>query len=115
MDPFKAIDNLFQFLNLQPKTQFIDDYIFRKFNIIRLANTTQANAMRWANKIQTNNAMRWSHGSLDNNWLKNIEETCAEPMKNLGYANYSSEITEDHILTKTAYEIWPHFVPRNKH
>ena len=71
-------------------------------------------AMRWATKIQTNNAMRWSHGLLNNSWLKHIEEICAAPMKNLGYANYFSEITEDHILTKTAHEIWPHFVPRNK-
>ena len=71
-------------------------------------------AMRWATKIQTNNAMRWSHGLLNNSWLKHIEEICAAPMKNLGYANYSSEITEDHILTKTAHEIWPHFVQRNK-
>ena len=70
--------------------------------------------MRWATKIDTNNAMRWSHGSLDNSWLNHIEEVCAEPMNNLGYAKYSSKITEEDILTKTAHEIWPYFVPRNK-
>ena len=45
MDPFVAIDKLFEFLNLQPKTQVIDDYIFRRFNIIRPANKTQTNSM----------------------------------------------------------------------
>ena len=51
---------------------------------------------------------KWLHSVVDNYWLKNIENVCAEPMKILGYANYSSETKKaKDILVKTAEEVWP--------
>ena len=54
-------------------------------------------------------AFKWLHSGIDNYWLKHIENVCAEPMKTLGYANYSSDTKKaKDILVKTAEEVWPY-------
>ena len=54
-------------------------------------------------------AFKWMHSGVNNYWLKHIENVCVEPMKTLGYANYSSETNKaKDILVKTAEEVWPY-------
>ena len=101
MKPYWTVDKLFEFLNLGPTPQFIDKFIAERTGEKRSNNTT--------NEKYQASFCDWFDDKLDKNWLKSVEQTCAEPMRTLGYANYSSDINENgNCLAKTAYEVWPY-------
>ena len=101
MKPYWTVDKLFEFLNLGPTPQFIDKFLASHTGEIRNNNTTTNDKQQ--------SSFYWFHDKAEKNWVKSVEQTCAKPMKTLGYANYSSDMNENgYFLTKTASQVWPY-------
>ena len=110
------MDKIFKFLSLRPEPEFIDKFIATHTGVTRLENKIDKHIEKRADytdpysttrQSSKDTAFKWLHSGIDNYWLKHIENVCVEPMKTLGYANYSSETKEaKDILVKTAEEVW---------
>ena len=112
------MDRIFKFLSLIPEPEIIDKFIATHTGVTRLDNKIDKHIEKRADytgpygttrQSSKDTAFKWLHSGVDNYWLKHIENVCAEPMKILGYANYSSETKKaTDILVKTAGEVWPY-------
>lgn len=112
--PYKTMDKLINFLGLPSMPEFMDKYLESHTGKYRFPATEEAKVQveeegPYGTKRESSEktAFKWTH-YLDKEFIKDIEETCIEPMTTLGYKSYQEHSSIEDILGKTSSEVWPY-------
>ena len=108
-DPYDTVDRLIKFLKLKPVPELIDQYIESHTGKTRSGEQKEVpqDAHDDPMGFVKNSALKpfeWK-SNINNSTLHEVEEYCAKPMKDLGYAEWNPEKIQ--ILIKSAIEVWP--------